>query len=195
MGDPATAGENTPNNITPSVGPIGFSPSPTFTNYGYAIKTFNAVYGSTNSVPNTGVNATTANGGLGALFAVAVVPVADSVNVQGQLGGDIGNGTNFNYTATVIPGDANFDHAVNINDLNILLGHIGTTGTSWSTGDFNGDTSTNINDLNVLLGHIGQSSPSAQPAFGAAASVPEPAVLGGFAIPAILEVRTNRKKE
>ena len=69
-------------------------------------------------------------------------------------------------------GDANLDTSVNINDLNILLGHIGTAGDTWDQGDFNYDTSVNINDLNQVLGSIGTT-------------------LGGQAAPAAAAASTN----
>jgi len=184
MGDPTTSGENSPNNISPSVGPIGFSPSPTFSNYAYAIKSFSAVYGSTNSLPNTGVNATTANGGRGALFAVAVVPIGDSVNVQGQMGGDQGNGTNFNYTSSVVQGNADLSGTVNLNDYNAVVRNFGT-GTTWTQGNFDQASTVDLNDYNTVVRNFGQSAPTISPAMGAAVAAPEPACLGMLGVAAV----------
>jgi len=65
----------------------GFSPGNDASVYGFSIGSFSNQFGSTTG----GVNATTANGGAGALFAVAVVPTGDVVGLTGSLGGDLGN--------------------------------------------------------------------------------------------------------
>lgn len=93
LGDPGTTGENNPaQSYNQPSG--GFVPANTFTNYAFAIKSFSNQYGSTTG----GVNATTSNGGKGALFAIAVVPTGDNVSVSGQFGGDIGaNPTAFTF--------------------------------------------------------------------------------------------------
>lgn len=187
LGDPTVSGDNNPQQAFNS---FQFTPANAFSNYGYAMKSFTATYGSQTG----GVNATTANGGKGALFAVAVVPVADSVNVQGQLGGDLQNvnPTNFNYTSTVIPGDLNFDHSVNFSDLGVLGQHYQTAGQSWSTGDLNGDGSVNFNDLGILGQNYGRTSPSA---VGAAVPAPEPGILGLVGIGLIPMLRRRRVRQ
>ena len=53
----------------------------------------------------------------------------------------------------LLPGDANEDGRININDLTIVLAHYGQSGTTWGTGDFNGDGTVNINDLTIVLAH------------------------------------------
>jgi hypothetical protein len=74
----------------------------------------------------------------------------------------------------LLPGDANEDGKVDINDLTIVLAHYGQSGASWSTGDFVGDGTVDINDLTIVLAHYGQSvgSPAVR-----LAPVPEPAAL------------------
>ena len=62
LGDPSVSGDNNPNQVFNIIGP---TPANTYSNYGYGIKSFSVVYGSTNGV---GVNATTANGGIGSRF-------------------------------------------------------------------------------------------------------------------------------
>ena len=59
--------------------------------------------------------------------------------------------------ATTLPGDANLDGRVDINDLTIVLSNFGTTGMTWSQGDFNDDVKVDINDLTTVLSHFGQS--------------------------------------
>ena len=51
-----------------------------------------------------------------------------------------------------IPGDANLDGKVDVNDLTIVLSNFGqTAGMDWSTGDFNGDGRVDVNDLTTVL--------------------------------------------
>jgi hypothetical protein len=57
---------------------------------------------------------------------------------------------------TVLPGDANLDGRVDVNDLTIVLSHFGQTGTSWAQGEFTGDGTVDINDLTIVLSHFGQ---------------------------------------
>ena len=59
---------------------------------------------------------------------------------------------------TALPGDANLDGKVDINDLTIVLSNFGQSGMTWGTGDFNGDGKVDINDLTVLLSNFGQST-------------------------------------
>ena len=61
---------------------------------------------------------------------------------------------------TFLPGDANGDGTVDINDLNIVLNSMrtGAAGT-WADGDFNGDGVVDISDFNLLLSYYGQSLP------------------------------------
>ena len=55
-----------------------------------------------------------------------------------------------------LPGDANHDGKVDINDLTIVLAHYGQTGTTWSQGEFTGDGTVDINDLTIVLAHYGR---------------------------------------
>ena len=72
-----------------------------------------------------------------------------------------------------IPGDANLDGKVDVNDLTIVLTNFGqTTNMNWSTGDFNGDGRVDVNDLTIVLAHFGQSVGS-----GGVAPVPEPSTV------------------
>ena len=87
---------------------------------------------------------------------------------------------------TVLPGDANLDGRVDINDLTIVLSNFGkTTGMSWTTGEFAGDGTVDINDLTIVLAHFGQSVGSS---LGSLAAVPEPgsaALLAGIGLAAM----------
>jgi hypothetical protein len=74
-----------------------------------------------------------------------------------------------------VPGDANLDGKVDINDLTIVLAHYGNSSAIWNTGDFNGDGRVDINDLTIVLAHYGATAgASGGPNLGA---VPEPAAL------------------
>ena len=63
--------------------------------------------------------------------------------------------------APLLPGDANGDGRVDINDLTIVLANFGrSTGMTWSTGDFIGDGTVDINDLTIVLANFGQGTGS-----------------------------------
>jgi hypothetical protein len=75
---------------------------------------------------------------------------------------------------SVLPGDANFDGKVDVNDLTIVLAHYGQTGTTWSQGEFTGSGTVDVNDLTIVLAHYGQTAGSSA---GPVAAVPEPSTL------------------
>ena len=58
-----------------------------------------------------------------------------------------------------LPGDANGDGRVDINDLTIVLAHYGLSGSpldvTYSEGDFTGDGKVDINDLTIVLANYG----------------------------------------
>ena len=70
---------------------------------------------------------------------------------------------------TCLPGDANLDGTVDINDLTIVLAHYNQTGMGWTQGEFTGDGTVDINDLTIVLAHYNQSVGAAS-----LAAVPEP---------------------
>ncbi len=77
-----------------------------------------------------------------------------------------------------LPGDANGDGRVDINDLTIVLANYNTSGSpldvTYSEGDFNGDGRVDINDLTIVLAHYNQSIGSSAADM---AAVPEPGSL------------------
>jgi hypothetical protein len=103
---------------------------------------------------------------------------ATAISENGQyICGTASNGTvthGFLLTAA-LPGDANLDGTVDINDLTVVLANYGQTGATWIDGEFTGDGTVDINDLTIVLTHYGQS-------LGATASgmaaVPEPSSVG-----------------
>jgi hypothetical protein len=90
--------------------------------------------------------------------------------------------------ADAIPGDANFDGAVNSDDFNVLATNFGTSGKWWGRGDFNFDGLVNSDDFNLLATNFGLS--------GGLTSVPEPATgVGGILAFGVLGLRRCRKSE
>lgn len=54
-----------------------------------------------------------------------------------------------------LPGDANYNMVVDINDLSRVAVNFGLTNSQWDLGDFNGDGVTNITDLSLLATFFG----------------------------------------
>jgi hypothetical protein len=81
-----------------------------------------------------------------------------------------------------IPGDANVDGKVDIDDLTIVLAHYGQIGLGWSQGEFTGDGTVDINDLTIVLAHYNDSVGSSAAGM---APVPEPSCLALLGIGAI----------
>jgi hypothetical protein len=104
-------------------------------------------------------------------------PLTVSLNVAGGGGPDDQAGTNATWFIDnvrineIMPGDANGDGQVDINDLTVVLSNYNQTGMTWSQGEFTGDGKVDINDLTIVLAHYGQTSSAA---IGA---VPEPGTL------------------
>jgi hypothetical protein len=73
-----------------------------------------------------------------------------------------------------LPGDANQDGHVDINDLTIVLANYGQSGKTWVQGEFTGDGTVDINDLTIVLAHYDQSLGSKA---GGLAAVPEPSAV------------------
>ena len=85
------------------------------------------------------------------------------------------NGVSYAISSTaILPGDANGDGRVDINDLTIVLAHYGQTGQTWAQGEFTGDGKVDINDLTIVLANYNQSVGSSA---GGLAAVPEPGML------------------
>ena len=123
------------------------------------------------------------------------VESAQAINDDGWIAGtgvNIAENAKWGYLLRpAIPGDANLDGRVDINDLTLVLSNLGQTGASWLTGDFTGDGTVNLNDLTIVLANLGQSLGSSAPK---PTAVPEPAA--GFlliAAAAVLTLRRGRK--
>jgi len=91
------------------------------------------------------------------------------------------------YVSNPLPGDANFDGAVNLQDFNILASNFGATDRFWYQGDFNGDLRVNLQDFNLLASHFGQTNASP------GVTVPEPTSFALVsALASLLIVRRRR---
>jgi hypothetical protein len=90
LGDPTNSNDSNLGNYNPT----STNPANSRTNYGFAIASFNEQGISTNTssgAGENGVNATTANSGRGALFAIAVAPLGDNITVSGTASGNTGS--------------------------------------------------------------------------------------------------------
>lgn len=100
-----------------------------------------------------------------------------------------------------LPGDADRDGAVNVQDLAILAVHYGRSEMFWANGDFTGDGTVDVRDLAVLATKYGNNSfqyaatPPTVPEPLTGPHVPEPAtlLLMGLGAAALLRRRRNAK--
>jgi hypothetical protein len=75
-----------------------------------------------------------------------------------------------------LPGDANLDGKVDVNDLTIVLANFGQTGCAWSQGCMDGDPTgtVDVNDLTIVLANYNQTFGSGSSGIAVASAVPEP---------------------
>jgi len=113
------------------------------------------------------------------------VPFSDSMDVRIENygnGGDVLFGSTAFYYVSVaglVPGDANLDRIVNLDDFAILRNNFGT-GDTWAEADFNGDGAVNLDDFTILRNNFG-------------AHAPEPATLSILAAGGLLVLLRHRR--
>ena len=101
---------------------------------------------------------------------------AQAINDKGVIAGvaTINGTANQVFVLSTLPGDANLDGKVDINDLTIVLSNYDHSGQTWATGDFTGDGQVDINDLTIVLSNYNHSIAARG---GSLSAVPEPATL------------------
>ena len=127
-----------------------------------------------------------------------VLDNATAIDNNGDIAGYGHDANGHNVQAFVLqallPGDANEDGRVDINDLTTVLANYGQSGTAWSQGEFTGHGTVDINDLTIVLAHYGQTLGAS--AGAGLSAVPEPGTLALVLAAAMLGllacVRRNR---
>ena len=164
----------------------------------YGVKAMDQLFTLYDQHVTTPAGVTTSNGILGWKYASSGLTAGSGV------AGQLSNGQYFvqldgngGGVESLLPGDANGDGKVDINDLTIVLAHYGQTGMAWAQGEFTGDGTVDINDLTIVLAHYGQSFGSS--AAGDVSAVPEPGALallatGLVGLLALLASLRGRKK-
>ena len=94
-----------------------------------------------------------------------------------------------------IPGDANDDGAVDLQDFGLLKANFGTTsGATWGQGDFNGDGAIDLQDFGLLKANFGTGGEGE----AGGRNIPEPAtlfVMTAAGLPMLLRRRRGRNPE
>jgi hypothetical protein len=108
--------------------------------------------------------------------ATVVLNDAQAINDKDVISGvaTINGTANQVFVLSPLPGDANLDGKVDINDLTIVLNNYGQAGMTWGQGEFTGSGQVDINDLTIVLSNYGQSLGAGA---GNLSAVPEPSAL------------------
>jgi formylglycine-generating enzyme len=88
----------------------------------------------------------------------------------------------FRVASIALPGDANGDGKVDINDLSILLTNFDKTSMTWSQGDFDGSGTVDLADLSKMLTNFDKTAGTSPAGIQA---VPEPATLALLGVGAV----------
>ena len=137
---------------------------------------------------------------LAANFGLALVDNAALTTHFNTFGGNPAD-TNSILIAPELLGDANIDGHVDLNDLNTVLNHLGTTTPNWTNGNFDHAATINLNDLNDVLNNLGVSFANNATVLAAEAllqaspstPIPEPACLC-IVLPAAASVLLRRRR-
>ena len=123
---------------------------------------------------------------------------ATAIDNNGDIAGVCTDADNNTMQAFVIyaplPGDANLDNKVDINDLTIVLTNFDRTGMTWTQGEFTGSGTVDVNDLTIVLSRFGQTAGAA--VGGGLSTVAEPSatVLTVRALLTLFGVTWRRRK-
>ncbi len=142
----------------------------------YGVSAMDKLFNLYNGASTSAITAVTTNNG-----ELAWKYVASGLSVGSGSASRLANGryvvqldANGGGVETLMPGDANLDDKVDINDLTIVLANYGKTGATWTTGDFTGSGVVDINDLTIVLANYNQSYSASA---GGLAAVPEPSAV------------------
>jgi hypothetical protein len=83
-----------------------------------------------------------------------------------------GSSSPVTFDVVTMPGDANLDWRVDVNDLTTVLTNYGKISLKWRDGDFNEDGRVDVNDLTIVLTEYGQTGGIVM----GGGAVPEPSV-------------------
>jgi hypothetical protein len=145
----------------------------------YGVKAMNQLFTLYDGQLTAPAGVTTGNGTLGWKYVASGLP--GTSGYAGQIAAGeyyVQLDANGGGVETLLPGDANGDGKVDINDLTIVLAHYDQSGTGWAQGEFTGDGKVDINDLTIVLAHYNQSFGSSA---GGMSAVPEPGALAALA--------------
>ena len=134
-------------------------------------------------------------GGTDNIWTVSGAGIHSVVFSGGNLGEPYGGGTGialddlqFDSFVGELPGDADGNGRVDLNDLNTVLNHLGTTDSLRSDGNFDGAATIDLTDLNDVLNNLGTSAGSS----AVVNAVPEPASVLFLGLGTVL-LRRRRK--
>ena len=173
--------------------------------YGYGINDSGVLVGGQSNDTNAFVNYTGVAGANVNLQTLLPAAAGAAWTLQGAFGidnnGNIAGGMENNASQTyagyfmspAMPGDANLDQKVDINDLTIVLANYNQAGMTWTQGEFTGSGTVDINDLTIVLANYNQSFGSSA---ARTAAVPEPstALLAAGGLTALLVYVGRRRK-
>ena len=132
-------------------------------------------------------------------LAVAVIDNGSLLNPLTTFGGQPVDNNSI-LIAPELLGNSNIDGRVDLNDLNTVLNHLGTTNAGWTWGGFDGQPAIDLNDLNDVLNHLGLTYANSSAVIAAEAilpskseSTPEPGTLTLLAFSSVVLFKRGRR--